>query len=58
MKKYILFYGDSYYPLGGWEDFGGTFDTVEKAKDYVLSIIVCDWWHIVDTETMEIVAHN
>lgn len=31
MKRYALFTFETYYPLGGWNDFKGTFDTVEEA---------------------------
>jgi hypothetical protein len=47
MKRYMLFAGDDYYPAGGWDDFIGSFDSVEDAmasfpRDRY------DWWHIVD----------
>jgi hypothetical protein len=32
MKPYLLFCGDDYYPLGGWDDFRGSFDTLDEAK--------------------------
>jgi len=41
---YMLFAGDNYYPLGGWADFIGTYDTLVKAvkagENY-------DWYHVV-----------
>ena len=40
----MLFAGDNYYPLGGWADFIGTYDTLVKAvkagENY-------DWYHVV-----------
>jgi hypothetical protein len=49
MKKYLLFLGDCYYPGGGWNDFKGSFDTIEEAWAAVPPDT--DWWHIVDSET-------
>lgn len=31
MKRFAAFYFDQYYPGGGWNDFKGTFDTMEEA---------------------------
>lgn len=54
MKRYLLFCGYQYYPSGGWEDFAGSYDSIREA---ILSIIDIhfDWYHIVDTETMDII---
>ena len=38
MDRYLLFAGDRYYPLGGWEDLKGEYPSVEKAKDAFLKI--------------------
>jgi hypothetical protein len=51
MKRYLLFCGESYYPVGGWDDFVGDFDTVEEAKSATAK--ASDWAHIVDTDTGE-----
>ena len=32
MKRYWLFYGEQYYPIGGMEDFHGQFDTIAEAQ--------------------------
>ena len=32
---YLLFGGDAFYPYGGWYDFRGEFDSVEKAKSKI-----------------------
>lgn len=34
-NKYLLFLIDSFYPEGGWNDFEGTFETLELAKEYL-----------------------
>lgn len=35
MYEYMLFAGSIYYPSGGWEDFKGYFDDIEKAKNWL-----------------------
>lgn len=64
MKKYLLFAGHNYYPAGGVLDFIGDYDTLEEAleeanrkegwEDYKTEVY--DWWHVVDHDTMEIIA--
>lgn len=55
MKRYLVFRSDYYYPSGGWNDFRTSVDTLEEAEKYPVAGF--DWMHIVDTQTMEIVAH-
>ena len=54
MRTYYLFGGDTYYPLGGWEDFKGAFpteaDCIEVAAEWGY-----DWWQIVSVEKMTII---
>jgi hypothetical protein len=33
--KPMLFAGESFYPIGGWDDFKGFFDDVESAKKWI-----------------------
>lgn len=54
MKRFLLFGGLIYYPSGGWGDFCGSFDSIEEAED-VFSENSCEWYHIVDSETLGIV---
>lgn len=54
--RYLLFAGDSYYPEGGWHDFVGKFRTLKACKES-LPAHGCDWAHIVDLDTMKIVAY-
>lgn len=49
MKRFLLFYGDTYYPLGGMKDFRGSFDSVDAAKFELIGICP-DWAHIWDTQ--------
>jgi hypothetical protein len=56
MKRYLLFSGWDYYPRGGWNDFKGSFDTVDKAKQALNALYDKDmekytWSHIIDSET-------
>ena len=54
VKRYLLFYGEAYYPIGGWNDYKGSFDTIEEAKALMeKSEWKPDWYDIVDTETSE-----
>lgn len=57
MKRYALFHGDQFYPLGGWEDLCASFDTVEEARAATDRLNPkYTWWHVVDIEAGEIVA--
>jgi hypothetical protein len=60
MKRYLLFFGDFYYPVGGWGDFQESFDDLPGAIIYLVSnhknpkynnIYNFDWWHIFDFVT-------
>lgn len=55
MKRFLVFGGDCYYPGGGWEDFRGDFDTMPDAFAAAPKYGK-DWWHVVDTTEMCIVA--
>ena len=55
MKRYLLFSGDFYYPEGGWMDFAASFSSLEEAKK-VTKAIPDDWFQIVDTHIMEVIA--
>lgn len=49
LKRYLVFdYGD-YYPGGGWNDFVGSFDSLEEAR-------ASEHREIVDTQTGERVS--
>lgn len=55
MKKYLAFAGDLNYPVGGWRDFRGSFDTVSEAEAACFSgFDSCEWWHVVDRDTQEV----
>jgi hypothetical protein len=52
IKRFVLFAGHNYYPNGGWDDFQGSFDTLEDAESFNQTIS-SDWWHIIDLTTGE-----
>lgn len=54
MRRYFLFGGDRFYPLGGFYDFQGDYDTVEEAVKRGNSR-GWDWWHIWDSKKKELV---
>lgn len=58
MKKFLLFSGSIYYASGGWLDFKSSHDTLEEANQTAMANIShgYDWWHVVDTETMQEVS--
>lgn len=52
--KFLLFYGSNYYPEGGWNDYYGSYDSIDAAKDKIIadnmdndSLKFVDWYHIV-----------
>jgi hypothetical protein len=48
MDKYLVFYGEDYYPSGGWDDFEGFFKTLDGAKKHLLARDPENkWGHIV-----------
>jgi hypothetical protein len=50
MKRFLLFCFDDYYPLGGWNDFKGSFATLDEAEERQTH----DNCQILDIETGEI----
>ena len=55
VKRFVIFRGDAYYPIGGWEDFWAACDSLEECHEHLATNIVDDyeWAHIVDTDTGE-----
>lgn len=55
---FLLFLGDKYYPMGGWNDFKGSFVTLKEAQEPIYNVGAFgafDWAHIVDSSTGKIV---
>ena len=57
MKRYLVFAGIDYYPAGGWNDFQGSFASLNEANVACLRAEAEKgkhgdgvWFHIVDTE--------
>ena len=60
-RRYLLFSGAIDYPQGGWNDFVGSYDSVEEALTTLIKTVplgLRGWWHIVDTETQEAVKER
>jgi hypothetical protein len=56
-KRFLVFAGDGYYPCGGFNDYKGTADTLDEAKE-LLRLFFKDnswgtWSHVVDLVTGE-----
>lgn len=54
LKRFLLFAGIYYYPSGGWNDFYGSFDTVEEATaayEAYAKDKMDPWGHIFDAQT-------
>lgn len=62
MKRFLVFAGDDYYPIGGWRDLVGSADTISQAKALAPAHVTLadgsrdwaatggfDWAHVVDT---------
>lgn len=54
---YLVFAGNTYYPMGGWSDFIGTAKTVDAARLLALHE-QHDWYEIVDLATLTAVETN
>lgn len=61
IKPFLLFVGEVYYARGGWCDLHSSYKTLELALDHAAIHVPADeykWWHVVDSHTGQIVAHN
>jgi hypothetical protein len=44
---YFVFYGERFYPSGGWKDFSAAFKSLEEAVEYIEAIDpCCAWAHV------------
>ena len=67
-KPFALFGGDEFYPGGGFDDFRGTFATLDEAVSHGNLVLLddetatytreVDWYHVVDLRIMRIVARR
>jgi hypothetical protein len=55
--SYLIFYGENYYPKGGFDDYHGIYATVEDAKSIAESGY-SDWAHIVKLDTLTIILYG
>lgn len=55
MKRYALFVGDFYEPIGGWQQFVDSYDTVDEAVKEAFKRDTKrapkKWWHVIDLST-------
>lgn len=60
MNKYILFAGETYYAKDGAHDVIGRYESIDLAINIAskLNQKHFDWWHVYNTETMQIVAKS
>lgn len=60
MERYIVLAGEKYYPRG-WDDFQGSFSTLEEAsafgRGYIRSTCL-KWYEVVDTKHEEVVENG
>lgn len=52
MKRYLTFSYSQFYPRGGWNDFRGSFDTLEESIEHLLGYN-SDFREVIDSETGE-----
>lgn len=50
VPRFLVFAGNQFYPLGGWQDFKGAFEDVIDALTKIANG-GWDWWQIVDQIT-------
>lgn len=69
LKRFAMFFGNHYYPAGGWGDFQSSHDTLGEAEQAKGTLLVkarsdtCErpflttpcWWHIVDLQSGKII---
>ena len=55
--SYLLFAGSEHYPRGGWKDFRSRHGSLVLALESAANA-ECDWWHIIDLDTGEIVKEG
>ncbi|KYK44529.1 hypothetical protein A1D31_14110 [Bradyrhizobium liaoningense] len=54
MKRYAVFAGDNHYPVGGWNDFKGSFATKAEAIAFAeKERHEYSWAHVIDLQTGE-----
>ena len=56
LERYLVFAGWNYYPMGGWDDFEGSFATLVAAETSV-GESNAEWKQIIDSETGEEIAN-
>ena len=52
MKRYLVFFGESYYPEGGWSDLKQDFNSIGTAREFVRTELESSagWYQIIQLE--------
>ena len=50
-KRFLVFVGDFYYPIGGMDDCQSSFDRIEEAQIFAEAKIGSGWAQIFDCES-------
>jgi len=61
MLRYALFAGDDYYPNGGWQDFSGSYASLEEALAAGRAHLdenYGSWYQVVDLSVGSVVAEG
>jgi hypothetical protein len=58
MKRFLLFHGFDFYPLGGMEDFKQDSNRVEELISYIDKLEYYEWAHIYEVEKEKIVLKS
>ena len=56
LHPFLLFVYEDHYPLGGWRDYKGDFETLSEAEQDVRSLGEGWFYQVVDTRSGVVVA--
>ena len=62
-RRFCIFGGRDYYPLGGWHDFRLSRDTLQDAVRAAEELLTgdaasIDWWQIFDMDQRQVIAQS
>ena len=58
MPKYLLFFGDIYYPKGGFNDYKSEFKSIEDAQNELWEIIAKDYSSFLVEDSGHVITSN
>lgn len=56
LARFLLFAGDDYDSLGGWDDFDSWHEALDTAIAQGKALSSGDWFHVVDLHARDVVA--